>query len=122
MKAVEEQYWKYGLHDAVITAIECGEMMPNSKNLRYNYLKFTLDAEGALCETNVKEITFYNYTASWKGGKIKDFSYYINCWWIDDVLNKIANKYRLDLELEYENTRQCEHIEITFEQMEVKRK
>ncbi len=112
MKNVEEQYWKYGLHDAVITNIE-------SKIINgVNCLSIYLDTKDAFAES-VSRIDFYNFNAYWKGGKIKDFSYYINSWWIKDTLISQGAVFTLNLVLQYENSGSYEEITIQFENMEV---
>ena len=122
---VEEEYWWHGLHDSILTDIKYGEITPDYsiKNYRYNYLKFFLDTEESLGEP-VEEITFYNYSASWKGGDIKDFSYYKGSWWIKDSLEKKGNRWVLTLKLEYykKDKPVYETITINFEQLEVIRK
>ena len=121
---VEDEYWWYGLHDSVLTDIKCGEITPDYsiKNYRYNYLKFFLDTEHAIGEP-VKEITFYNYSASWKGGNIKDFSFYKGSWWISDSLEKKGDKWVLTLTLQHIEKHHPvdEIITINFEQLEVVR-
>ena len=122
MSSVKNEYWEYGLHDSVITDIKWGETKPNNKNHRLNYLKFFLDTDNSLGETNIKEITFYNYSASWKGGTIKNFSFYVGTWWISDCLTKKDNQYHLVLELEYPDKPAYENretITVEFEQLEV---
>ena len=126
MKTVEEQYWRRGLHDAQITDIRCGSMTTNHKEKPslYNYLRLSIDADGAIYDTNVTEITFYNYSAKWKGGSIKDFSYYIESWWLGDSLEKEKDKYSLTIHLQSidKNEVNDQTIIIEFEHMEVKRK
>ncbi len=114
--SVEDEYWKYGLHDAIITDIQAKEEYTNENSLR-----FIIDSENALFEYGVKEIIFYNYSASWRGGRIKDFSYYLGCWWIGDKLEKEGNNYILSLELEYPDLNKRENIKITFENLKVVR-
>ncbi len=59
-------YWKYGLHDAKILSI-CGlELVPDwhEKHPKRNCLEILLDSKNALCETNIKKISLYNYRIS----------------------------------------------------------
>jgi len=112
MNNVEKQYWKYGLHDAVITKIE--SKISNGKNC----LSIYLDTENA-CAEKVSRIDFYSFDACWKGGRIKDFSHYINSWWIKDTLDNQGNAYKLYLTLKYEGSGSYEEITIQFENMTV---
>ena len=126
MKTVEEQYWHRGLHDAQIMDIHSGSMTTNYKEKPslYNYLRLSIDADGAIYDTNVTEITFYNYSAKWKDGRIKDFSFYLKNWWLGDSLEKGKDKYSLTIYLQSidKNKVSDQTIIIEFEYMEVKRK
>ena len=126
MRTVEEQYWYKGLHDAQITNICSGSMTTNYKKKPslYNYLRLSIDADGAIYDTNVTEIAFYNYSAKWKGGRIKDFSYYLGNWWLGDSLEKEKDKYSLTIHLQSidKNKVSEQTIIIEFEHIEVKRK
>ena len=102
------------LHDAQITDIISGE----SKNNYNNYLRIIIDAEGAY-DSDVKEILLYNYRASWKGGRIKDFSFYINSWWLGH--NFSGNVLTLHLQSLNGNRLEEYTITIEFDQMEVVR-
>ena len=126
MKSVEEEYWKRGLHDARITDIKWGMLYPDysQKDYKYNYLKLFVDSEGAIYETDVKEITFYNYYANGEYGKIEDFSDYIGRWWMGDTLKKENGTYIVDIELDFGQrygNRIYKNMIIRFDMLEVVR-
>ena len=56
-------YWKYGLHDAIILSVCELELAPDwkEKHPKRNCLEILLDSKNALCETNIKRISLYNY-------------------------------------------------------------
>ena len=63
-----EWYWTKGLHDAGITEVESFEFpfdynkfIGQKSKYDRNLLKLKIDSKGAIYDTSVKEIHFYNY-------------------------------------------------------------
>ncbi len=110
MKSVEEQYWA-SMHDSVIKSIDVLDYHYDKETGKIwnNCLIMKFDLEGSYgC---VEEMRFFNFSAKWKGGKIKDFSHYINNWWLNDELKKSNDKYVLSIELErFENKKGIDEI------------
>ena len=107
-----EWYWTHGLHDANIVSV----MKKGSDwNPRDNCLILKIDCDGALFETDITEIRFYNY-------KIKTSDFDVNLlnggWWLSDEVVTKGDHYLLDLKFD---TAKCKtkHLEITFSRAEV---
>lgn len=114
-------YWEHGLHDAEILSISELELEPDwkSQNRHYNCFEITLDAKGALFETDIKKIRFYNYKL--KSDPI-DISSLKAVWWLQDTLTQISDtRYNLHLVLEGVK-RHHFFIDINFESADVERK
>jgi hypothetical protein len=107
-----EWYWTHGLHDANIVSVMKKE---SDWNPRDNCLILKIDCDGALFETDITEIRFYNY-------KIKTSDFDVNLlnggWWLSDEVVKKGDHYLLDLKFD---TAKCKtkHLEITFSRAEV---
>ena len=115
-KLVEpEWYWSQGLHDAnIISATE--------KVLDWGTgdkcLILELDCNGALFESDITQIRFYNTVI-----KTNSFDLSLLCggWWLCDELLFDQKCYRLKLEFD---TEECitKHLDFTFSRAEVMRK
>lgn len=108
-------YWKNGLHDAQI--IEKVFLDYNNDLLRdkkkQNCIELRIDSRGSMFDTAVKCLRFYNF---------KEISGHTNiegCWWVDDSLRKIENKYMLEIIL-LKNKKTDKYV-IRFESCEVVR-
>ena len=97
-----EWYWIYGLHDAKIIEVESFEFpfdynkFVGQKN-KYdrNLLKLKFDSKGALYDTSVKEIRFYNYKIVTPDISLENRKI---IWWMSDRL--IQNDYNFVLEID----------------------
>ena len=108
-------YWSWGLHDAKILSVTEKKSNWNPRDCQ---LIFKLDGDGAIYESDITEIRFYNYkilTADFdlrllKGG-----------WWLSDELSQKGDRYLLALEFD---TAKCKtrNVTIKFEKAEVVRK
>lgn len=117
-----EWYWTRGLHDAVIESIDEVELpydVTKRKPLR-NCLSINLDAKGALFDTTVHSILFYNYKILSQNLEL------IHCgftWWLGDVLEQKGEKYLLNIDLEKGNGQPRRFtLEVSFDKAEVIRK
>ncbi len=107
-----EWYWTYGLHDANIISATNTESnwSPND-----NCLILKIDCEGAMFETDITAVHFYNY-------KIKtndfDVSLLKGGWWLSDEITKKGDHYLLDLKFDTAKSK-TKHLEIVFQRAEV---
>ena len=122
-----EWYWVNGLHDACIIGVEALEIPHDYKQFvtkkeQYNRNVFVLkvNADGALYDTEVKEIRVFNY---------KILSEHISLdgrkkvWWISDRLEDYGGYYTL--EIDFQDLDSCPEdftFKIKFERVEVDRK
>ena len=97
-----EWCWARGLHDAGITDVEVFEFpfdynkfVGQKSNYNRNLLKLKIDSKGAMYDTSVKEIHFYNYKVLTPDISLKNRKI---IWWISDRL--IANSDRFILEID----------------------
>ncbi len=113
MKTVEDQYWYSGLHDAYVKKAERGF----DDRTECKYLKLFIDADGAIYDTSVESITFYNY-------KIKKGNYNLTgAFWMSDTLKKDGNKYIMEIDYVVIGDKESagKTLIIEFEQLEVSR-
>ncbi len=110
-----EWYWTRGLHDAKIVSATTKESDWNPDD---DCLTFKMNCHGAMFESDIKEIHFYNF-------KILTNNFDINllngAWWLSDELTQQDNHYLLELEYD---TAECiaETVNFTFKRAEVIRK
>ena len=122
-----EWYWMNGLHDASIMGVETFEFpfdynkFAGEKNkYNRNLLVLKINAKGALYDTSVQEIHFYNYKIltpdiSLDGRK--------TIWWLSDRLSENENRYVLEIDLQDLDAYPEDFtFKIKFEKVEVKRK
>ncbi len=122
-----EWYWVNGLHDAGIMEVETFEFpfdydkfVGEKNNYNRNLLILKINAKGALYDTSVQEIHFYNYKIltpdiSLEGRK--------TIWWLADRLSENGNNYVLEIDLQdFEAYPEDFTFKIKFERAEVKRK
>lgn len=122
-----EWYWMNGLHDAGIMGVETFEFpfdynkFAGEKNkYNRNLLVLKINAKGALYDTSVQEIHFYNYKIltpdiSLDGRK--------TIWWLSDRLSENENRYVLEIDLQDLDAYPEDFtFKIKFEKVEVKRK
>lgn len=107
-----EWYWVHGLHDAKIISVIKKESDWNPAD---NCLIFKIDCDGAIGESDVTEIRFYNY-------KILTIDFDLNGlnggWWLSDDLTQKGERYFLDLRFDTEKCK-TKRLEIKFEKVEV---
>ena len=107
-----EWYWSHGLHDANIVSATKKE---SDWSVDDYSLILKIDCEGALFETNITEIHFYNY-------KILTSNFDINVlnggWWLSDELTSKDDGYLLNLTFD---TKKCEtrNLKIRFQKIKV---
>ena len=108
-------YWTHGLHDANIISVAKKESDWGPDD---NCLILKIDCEGALFESDITEIRFYNYRI-----KADDFDLTLlkGGWWLSDEIQKKGDRFLLDLKFA---TAKCKtkHVEIVFQCAEVIRK
>ncbi len=117
-------YWTKGLHDACITEVEVfdfpfdyNKFIGEKNKYNRNLLKLKVDSKGAIYDTTVKEICFYNY-------KILTPDIYLenrkNIWWLSDRLNKIDGGFILEIDLQDFNSYPEDFtFKVKFERAEV---
>ena len=122
-----EWYWMNGLHDAGIMGVETFEFpfdynkfVGEKSNYYRNLLVLKINAKGALYDTSVQEIHFYNYKIltpdiSLDGRK--------TIWWLSDRLSENETRYVLEIDLQDLDAYPEDFtFKIKFEKVEVKRK
>ena len=122
-----EWYWMNGLHDAGIMGVETFEFpfdynkfVGEKINYYRNLLVLKINAKGALYDTSVQEIHFYNYKIltpdiSLDGRK--------TIWWLSDRLSENENRYVLEIDLQDLDAYPEDFtFKIKFEKVKVKRK
>ena len=99
-----EWYWIHRLHDACIVCVESFEFPfdydkfagQKHNNIR-NLLSFKIDAEGAMFDTKVKEIRFFNY-------KVLSDNIFLagrnKVWWLADRLIDNGDSFTLEIDLQ----------------------
>ena len=120
-------YWINGLHDAGIVKVETfdfpfdyNKFVGEKSNYNRNLLILRINARGALYDTSVQEIHFYNYKIltpeiSLEGRK--------TIWWLADRLSENENHYILEIDLQdFGAYPEDFTFKIKFERAEVKRK
>lgn len=96
-----DRYWEAGLHDACIVGAEIYEFpfdynkYTREKN-KYdrNMLSLKIDAKGALYDSHVKEIRFFNYKILPESIDLTSFelSEKNKVWWLADRLSETGGK------------------------------
>lgn len=96
-------YWIKGLHDAGITEVEVFEFPFDYKKFieeknKYtrNLLKLKVDSKGALFDTTVKEIRFYNYKILTPDISLENRKV---IWWLSDRLSEVDGYFVLEIDL-----------------------
>ena len=127
-----EWYWESGLHDAAVIDVEMYEFpfdynkYVEKKNKSYrNMLLLKIDAKGALYDSHVKEIRFYNYKLLPESVDLASLepSEKNKVWWLADQLTEQNGKYELDILLEICAPHQKQfHLKLSFDSAEVDRK
>lgn len=122
-----EWYWVHGLHDAFIRQMEAYEFpfdytkfVEEKSRYNRNCLTFKIEAGGAMFDTSVKEIRFYNYkllpdSIPLQGGK--------EVCWVADRLADHGNFYTLEIDLRdfRSGPRKILTMKIKFDRAEVDR-
>ena len=123
-------YWVHGLHDACINFIEKFEFPFDydkfiSEKSRYNrnLLLLDINASGALYDTKVKEMRFYNYKILSGENLINDLiDNGDSAYWLADRLDEKDGKYFLEADLQCYTTRVEDFtVKIKFDRAEVVR-
>ena len=127
-----EWYWESGLHDACIIGVETYEFpfdysKYTAEKNKYdrNMLSLRIDAKGALYDSRVKEIRFYNYKLLAESVDLASLepSEKNKVWWLADQLTEQNEKYELDILLEICVPHQKQfHLRLRFDRAEVDRK
>ena len=125
-------YWKNGLHDACIVGVDTYEFpfdynKYTAEKNKYdrNMLSLRIDAKGALYDSRVKEIRFYNYSLLPESVDLTSIepSEKSKVWWLADQLTENSGKYELDILLEICVPHQKQfHLKLRFDRAEVDRK
>ena len=102
-------YWENGLHDACIVGVDTYEFpfdynKYTAEKNKYdrNMLSLRIDAKGALYDSHVKEIRFYNYKLLPESVDLTSIepSEKSKVWWLADQLTEKGGKYELNILLE----------------------
>lgn len=119
-----EWYWIRGLHDAGITGVEVfdfpfdyNKFICEKNNYNRNLLKLKIDSKGALFDTTVKEIRFYNYKIL-----TPDVSFDTRkaIWWLSDRLSEVDGGFVLEIDLiTSESYPEDFTVKVKFERAEV---
>ena len=125
-------YWENGLHDACIVGVDTYEFPFDYKKYtaeknKYdrNMLSLRIDAKGALYDSRVKEIRFYNYKLLPESVDLTSIesSEKSKVWWLADQLTEKGGKYELNILLEICVLHQKQfHLKLGFDRAEVDRK
>ena len=121
-----EWYWANGLHDACIIGVETFEFpfdynrFKGEKNkYNRNLMILKINAKGALYDTSIQEIRFFNYTVLTDHVSLKERK---EIWWLSDTLTDHGKYYTLKMELQdLESYPEDFAVEIKFERAEVDR-
>ena len=119
-------YWTTGLHDAGIVGVESFEFpfdynkfFGQKSKYNRNLLKLKIDSKGAIYDTSVKEIHFYNYKILTPDISLENRKI---IWWLADRL--IANDHNFVLEIDLQDFNAYPEdftFKIKFERIEVVR-
>ena len=125
-------YWGNGLHDACIVGVDTYEFpfdynKYTAEKNKYdrNMLSLRIDAKGALYDSHVKEIRFYNYKLLPESVDLTSIepSEKSKVWWLADQLTEKGGKYELNILLEICVPHQKQfHLKLGFDRAEVDRK
>ena len=121
LKKLPVWYWKYGIHDAKILDVSELKNGVDKKRGKYyrNCLALTLNSSGAIYETNIKKIIFYNYEVKMSDAPISQLS---QTWWMGDTIERLSNlNYLLNFEVDPENGERW-NFSIEFEYIDVERR
>lgn len=119
-------YWICGLHDACITGVDAFDFpfdynrYAGEKNSAHrNLLSLQIDSSGAICDTKVKEMRFFNYQVLTEGITLSGRK---QVWWLSDRLTEISGYYILEIDLQdFDSFPQEFTFKIKFECAEVDR-
>ena len=120
LKKLPAWYWKRGIHDAEILDVTQLENTFDKMRGKYykNCLVFTFDSSGAIYETDIKKIIFYNYEVKMSNAPISQLS---KTWWMGDKIEQLSNgNYLLNFEVSLENDDRC-NFSMEFEYADVER-
>ena len=121
-----EWYWIHRLHDTCIVCVETFEFPydygkfvgQKRKNIR-NLLCLKIDAEGAMFDTKVKEIRFFNYKVLSDNISLEGRN---KVWWLADRLIENGDSFTLEIDLQdFDSDPEEFTFEIEFERAEVDR-
>ena len=121
-----EWYWVNGLHDAGIIGVEVFEFpfdynkfVGQKSKYNRNLLKLKIDSKGAIYDTSVKEIHFYNYKILTPDISLENRRI---IWWLADRLIANDNNFVLEIDLQDFNAYPEDFtFKIKFERIEVVR-
>lgn len=119
-------YWTPGLHDACIEGVELfdfpfdyNKFMEDKNKYNRNLLTLKINAKGALYDSAVKEIRFFNY---------KILTHHISLegrekvWWLADRLVDHGSYFTLEIDLQdFDSDPEDFTFKIKFERAEVDR-
>ena len=122
LKKLPVWYWKRGIHDAEILDVWELENGVDKKRGKYyrNCLVLSLDSSGAIYETDIKKIIFYNYEVKVSNAPISQLL--PKTWWMGDTIEQLSNgNYLLNFEVSLENDNRL-NFSMEFEYVQVERK
>lgn len=120
-------YWIHRLHDACIVRVESFEFPFDynkfvGQKCKYNrnLLSLIIDAEGAMFDTQVKEIRFFNYKILSDNISLEGRN---KVWWLADRLIDHGDSFTLEIDLQdFDSDPEEFTFVIKFERAEVDRK
>ena len=121
-----EWYWKNGLHDACISAVETVELpfdyerfSSNGYKFDRNILKLKIDAENAVYDREIKEIRLFNYKVLTPDITLEGRK---KIWWLSDRLVDDGKNFVLKIDLQdFDSTPKEFTVCIKFDRAEVDR-
>ena len=121
-----EWYWPAGLHDACITGVEAFEFpfdynrfIGRKNNYDRNLLTLKINAKGAMFDSSVKEIRFFNYKILTEDISLENRN---KVWWLADRLEKVGEHYTLEIDLQdFDSDPENFIFKIRFDYAEVER-
>ena len=121
-----EWYWIQRLHDACIVCVESfdfpydyGKFVGQKRKKIRNLLSLKIDAEGAMFDTKVKEIRFFNYKVLSDNISLAGRN---KVWWLADRLIENGDSFTLEIDLQdFDSDPEEFTFVIEFERAEVDR-
>lgn len=121
-----EWYWAAGLHDACIAGVEAFEFpfdynkfIGQKNKYDRNLLTLKINAKGAMFDSEVKELRFFNYKILTEDISLENRN---KVWWLADRLSVCGDHYTLEIDLQdFDSYPEDFTFKIKFDRAEVER-